>query len=94
MRSKINACLQFLLTNVFSAASHKGRPCKWIINACTWDGYLSTPTVDHANNMLVINALHISAVVTMFASANALTCIRTCCFGFCVFHGFEITPFP
>ena len=62
MRSKINACLQFLLTNVFSAASHKGRPCKWIINACTWDGYLSTPTVDHANNMLVINALHTSAV--------------------------------
>ena len=45
-------------------------------------------------NMLIINALHTSAVVTMFASANALTCIRTCCFGFCVFHGFEITPFP
>ena len=49
---------------------------------------------DHVCNLLITNALHASAVVTMFASANALTCIRTCCFGFCVFHGFEITPFP
>ena len=48
----------------------------------------------NTNSTLIINVLNTTTVVTMFASANALTCIRTCCFGFCVFHGFEITPFP
>ena len=69
-----------------------------ILSAAGRTGINPVPTADVCNT-LAINGLsnwlqHTSTVVTMFASANALTCIRTCCFGFCVFHGFEITPFP
>lgn len=60
----------------------------------SWLGIVPTNQVKPAKPLILRHLQHSATVVTMFASANALTCIRTCCFGFCVFHGFEITPFP